>query len=143
MNTFLPYADFAQSAACLDGKRLIKQRLEVFQILGAINGGKGWANHPATRMWRPTTDALCLYGLAISLECEQRGWYSDLRARIHQYRKEQDPALVKMPKWLGMERFHASHRSNLLRKMPGWYSHFGWSEPNDLPYFWPNPEWIA
>lgn len=94
-------------------------------------------------MWRPTPDGLCLYGLAISNECESRGWYSDLAVRIHQYRKEQNNSLVVLPKWLGMERFHASHRSNLLRKMPEWYKYFGWEEPDNLPYFWPNPEWIA
>lgn len=33
--------------------------------------------------------------------------------------------------------FHASHRSNLLRKDPVWYSQFNWTEPNNLPYVWP------
>ena len=33
MQTFLPYADFAQSAKVLDMKRLGKQRVEVLQLL--------------------------------------------------------------------------------------------------------------
>ena len=41
------------------------------------------------------------------------------------------------PKWLGNKKFHASHRSNLLRKDREWYSQFGWTEPDDLPYIWP------
>lgn len=42
-----------------------------------------------------------------------------------------------MPPWFGREDFHASHRSNLLRKHPDWYRQFGWYEPDDLPYVWP------
>jgi hypothetical protein len=41
------------------------------------------------------------------------------------------------PPWLGDNTFHASHKSNLLRKDPVWYGQFGWSEPTDLPYVWP------
>jgi hypothetical protein len=38
---------------------------------------------------------------------------------------------------LGDEAFHASHRSNLLRKDRDYYGAFGWTEPDDLPYVWP------
>ncbi|HEY5312264.1 MAG TPA: hypothetical protein VIK18_07080, partial [Pirellulales bacterium] len=41
------------------------------------------------------------------------------------------------PPWLGSRKFHASHRSNLLRKKPAWYAQFGWKEPDNLPYVWP------
>ena len=36
MQTFLPYADFAESARALDQKRLGKQRVEVIQIVRAL-----------------------------------------------------------------------------------------------------------
>ena len=36
MQTFLPFADFSKSAACLDDKRLGKQRVECLQILKAL-----------------------------------------------------------------------------------------------------------
>jgi hypothetical protein len=42
-----------------------------------------------------------------------------------------------LPSWWGDDAVHASHRSNLLRKLPEHYSRFGWSEPCDLPYVWP------
>jgi hypothetical protein len=42
------------------------------------------------------------------------------------------------PPWLGLEIYHASHRSNLLRKDPVWYGKFGWIESPDLPYYWPS-----
>ena len=40
------------------------------------------------------------------------------------------------PYWLGNSDFHASHRSNLLRKDPEHYAQFGWTESDDLPYVW-------
>lgn len=53
MQTFLPYKSFAESAACLDNKRLGKQRVEVLQILKALhNPSYGWQNHPAVKMCR-------------------------------------------------------------------------------------------
>lgn len=45
-----------------------------------------------------------------------------------------------LPPWLGDPAFHASHRSNLLRKDPVHYGQFGWTEGPDLPYVWPVPE---
>ena len=45
--------------------------------------------------------------------------------------------IMKFPPWLFNEEFHASHRSNLLRKDPEYYGKFGWKETPDLPYIWP------
>jgi hypothetical protein len=43
---------------------------------------------------------------------------------------------VVLPKWFGNETFHSSHRANLLKKDPEFYSKYQWSEnPND-PYVW-------
>lgn len=39
--------------------------------------------------------------------------------------------------WLGDPAFHASHRSNLLRKNAEHYGAFGWTESPDLEYVWP------
>jgi hypothetical protein len=47
---------------------------------------------------------------------------------------------VVYPFWLGNEKFHASHRSNLLRKDFKFYSQYGWQEENNLPYIWPTKE---
>ena len=38
---------------------------------------------------------------------------------------------------MGDPAFHASHRSNLLRKDPTYYGAFGWAEDATLPYVWP------
>lgn len=53
MQTFLPVANFCESAKYLDKARLGKQRVEAMQILSTLSGAsRGWINHPAVRMWR-------------------------------------------------------------------------------------------
>ena len=133
MQTFLPYADFDQTARTLDSRRLGKQRVEAFQILRGLSiPDFGWRRHPAVRMWRGYEDALGLYMNACIREWIRRGYRNTLA-----FAETPDPALVAPPPWLGDERLHASHRSNLLRKDPLYYGQFGWSEDAQLPYFWP------
>lgn len=134
MNTFLPYPDFAQSAACLDRQRLGKQRVEVLQILNTLHGfSSGWQNHPAVKMWRGNTQALCAYGLQVCAVWVKRGYSDSCADKIAQFVGGE----LQYPLWLGNDTFHAAHRSNLLRKFPEWYGQFGWTEPLTLPYVWP------
>lgn len=135
MQTFLPYPDFRRSAQCLDRQRLGKQRVEAMQILNALRGkSKGWVNHPATRMWRGYEQMLELYLSACIAEWTCRGYQNSIPHPDSIYG---NPESFPMPPWLGDHSFHASHRSNLLRKMPDWYQQFGWSEPPTLDYVWP------
>jgi len=130
MQTFLPYPDFKASAEALDYKRLGKQRVETLQILNALNGKpSGWANHPAVRMWRGFEEALSNYGYCMVQEWVKRGYKNSMEFAF--------TANPKMPPWMGNENFHASHRSNLLRKDPIFYGQYGWVENADLPYLWP------
>ena len=138
MQTFLPVPSFRQSAAILDYRRLGQQRREVVQILRAIHGEtKGYANHPATKMWSKNVNALVRYGEAICREWVSRG-YQDKQLGVILSYFDSDKS-VDMPDWFGNNDFHAAHRSNLLRKKPEYYSNFNWSEPNDLPYHWSLP----
>jgi hypothetical protein len=41
-----------------------------------------------------------------------------------------------LPRWIGNEDFHNSHKSNLLRKDYNFYSKYGWNIESDLPYIW-------
>ena len=135
MQTFLPLPCYQVSAACLDRQRLGKQRVEVLQLLRALNGeSQGWRNHPATRMWDGYLESLVEYGVAVCVEWIRRGYRDTCRAKIvaHSWGDHPTP-----PWWLGDEKFHAAHRSNLLRKDPNNYGRFGWSEPTTLPYVWP------
>jgi len=136
MQTFLPYPDFAQSAAVLDMRRLGKQRVECKQIINALNGTKkGWQNHPATKMWRGHPGSLALYGRVVCLEWIDRGYNDSLLPFFGDALCVADRTLN--PPWFGNERLHASHRSNLLRKFPEHYRQFWPNEPDDLPYYWP------
>ncbi len=142
MNTFLPYASFVQSARVLDMRRLGKQRVETLQILRALhNPSYGWQNHPAVRMWRHSELRLITYGLAMCDEWLRRGYKDTCRDKIllmtehFAFSKEHwDPS------WLNDDRLHDSHKSNLLRKDPTWYSKFNWDVRDDLEYVWPVTE---
>lgn len=134
MQTFLPYADFKKSAACLDNKRLNKQILEaktIYDIVVENRTSGGWVSHPAVNMWRGYPEALALYFNACLDEWKRRG-------KHHSYEKIPivDEKNIRTPPWLGNERLHSSHRSNLLRK-DEWYDQFGWKEGWNLPYYWP------
>lgn len=136
MQTFLPYASFADSARVLDNRRLGKQRVETLQILNALTDPtKGWRNHPATKMWENNIGALVFYGLAICEEWIQRGYKDTCYSKIEKF-LDQYPC-GPLPPWLGDPDFHRSHQSNLVRKMPDHYRQFFPDIPDDLPYIWP------
>jgi hypothetical protein len=139
VQTFLPYNDFQKSVEVLDYRRLGKQRVETFQVLNILlerTPTKGWRNHPVTIMWTGYETALKAYQNITIREWARRGYknnmsYEDLSGET-----------IIMPPWFGDDRFHKSHRSNLLRKDFEYYSnHF--TEPVDIEYFWPGVEYAA
>jgi len=136
MQTFLPYPDYAASAAALDYRRLGKQRVEGYQILRTLLGiSDGWANHPAVKMWDGYEGALYHYTLACIGEWVNRGYRNTMILPYFH-----GAAYPVNPPWLGDDRLHSSHRSNLLRKEPGYYSQHGWTDDPNAPYWWPTQE---
>lgn len=147
MQTFLPIPSFRKSAAVIDNKRLGKQRVECKQILLCLGvpvgthapGASRWRNHPAVRMWDGYEAQLAAYSAIICREWRRRGFRDTLLVQFltvwHELTKDSEKVLY--PPWFGDPAFHASHRSNLLRKDFKHYSKFGWAEPIDLPYAWP------
>ncbi|MEV0306094.1 MSMEG_6728 family protein [Nonomuraea fuscirosea] len=153
MQTFLPYPDFAASAAVLDPLRLGKQRVETLQVLRALTvPGYGWRHHPVVKMWAGYEEALVRYGLEMC-----RHWCSLGRAdtcadtmttEVTRLRgtpvirgQAELAAAGELPPWLGDEKLHLSHRSALLRKDPGFYRPvFGDGDPDDLDYVWPRSD---
>jgi hypothetical protein len=144
VQTFLPYSSFGDSAKCLDYRRLGKQRVEAFQLLVAIGDewaldiraqkgltspAKGWTNHPAARMWYGHERSLGDYMNKMIEEWLSRGYNNTMPLYTN--------TTPLKPSWFGDLAFHASHRSNLLRKDISYYSQFDWGEPPDLPYVWP------
>jgi hypothetical protein len=98
----------------------------------------GWQNHPAVKMWRGHESALLEYQRAICNEWTGRG-YKDTCL-------EKTIALIgnvvgSIPKWVGNEKVHLSHRSNLLRKSPDHYKSLFEDNLNpDIEYCWPTEE---
>ena len=149
MQTFLPLDGYAASARVLDNRRLGKQRVECKQILrslGVVLDGKpsitgGWRYHPAVRMWKGYEYSLCCYAIAICSEWIERGYRDSLLPQFCACGEMfYHPMRTRRPPFMGLDKFHASHRSNLLRKNLSHYGMFGWAEPNNLPYSWPSSE---
>ena len=135
MQTFVPLPDYKESMRCLHprwhlGNQVWREGVTL------IRGG--WPHHPASKMWRGHEYHLGLYLLAgCDVLLERKGKdYPEIRRKIlEEMAKFPDTGA---PPWIGDETFHASHRSNLLRKYPDWYGQFGWTEPSTLPYIWPS-----
>jgi hypothetical protein len=135
MQTFMPLLTYEESAYVLDRQRLGKQRVETKQILQTLLGeSAGWRHHPAVKMWAGYESALCRYG-QMCRTWSSRGYIDNLYGFFEE--KYGALPLTGDPLWVGKTDFHASHRSNLLRKAPEWYGKFGWSEGPDMPYYWP------
>lgn len=146
MQTFVTYSDLKESARCLDSKRLNKQILETKQIYDTIvNNKKAWSNHPAVNMWRGCEIGLLFYGKVHYEEWQER-YVLGLRGGklIHKSGEEivneyyfRVAEALKFPSWAYDYELLFSHRSNLIRKNPEYYSKFWPNIPNDIPYYWP------
>ena len=154
LQSFLPLPSFEKSARVLDVKRLAAMRKESCQLALALSPycpvgipetiarkqaeflagavpKRGWSNHAAAKMWRGRLPALLHYLMVVDLEWKKRGYKSNLVIP--------DMGPLILPSWVGDDRFHSSHRSALLRKLPSHYEQWGWTEPPDLEYVWPGP----
>jgi hypothetical protein len=141
VQTFLPYPSFRESALVLDRARLGKQRVEALQVLRALTvPGYGWRNHPAAKMWTGRIPALTKYALVVTDTWIERGHADSVRDQVIVFAPDVDVLTqdeIAMPGWLGDADFHASHRSNLVRKDPEFYAPVFGDVPPDLPYVWP------
>ena len=136
MQTFLPYADFEDSAKVLDYRRLGKQRVEGMQIINAIENPnpQGWKNHPIVIMWTPFVTSLKHYTNVMIREWISQGYNNNMK--LYDVDELIGDDMVHFPYWLGKESFHSSHRANLLRKDYDYYSKYEWKENPESPYVW-------
>lgn len=138
----MPEDTYVASARVLDTKRLGKQRVEAKQIFLSLTDPEyGWKHHPAVKMWRGHEGSLLVYGMAVCREWTSRGHGDTLLEYFHgEILNSSYAEHDSFPPWIGDERFHEAHRSNLMRKDPEWYSQFYSHVPTDIPYFWPTKE---
>jgi len=141
MQTFLPYANFRKSARCLDRVRCFKQVVECRQILATagvrLKKKDGtWTksthpHHPIHKIWQGYIEALKFYHNCFLDQSLKNGYNTKIR-----HLRVGPVSEIEFPPFIGNEIFHASHRSNLLRKDADYYGQFGWGEPDNLPYVW-------
>jgi hypothetical protein len=149
MQTFLPYADFDQTAKVLDMKRLGKQRVEATTLLETlINKSLGknevaWSNHPCTIMWEGCEVMLWLYINAICSRWTSLGYKDNQLSKATelligglQRHIIAEESKSSQPWWLGSQ-LHLLHRSILIRKDPEFYAPQFVGVPDDLPVIWP------
>lgn len=142
MQTFLPYPSFERSAKSIDNLRLGNQTYRECKTL--INGG--WKNHPASKMWVGHERALAKYAYALACEMAHRKnknggpkwkpevvekWKNFWLDKMEEYPDTGDPH------WMGDEKFHVAHQSNLIRKDPEHYGPQFPGVPDNLEYVWP------
>jgi hypothetical protein len=137
MQTFLPYRSFEKSARALDNKRLGNQRVEAHIILKILEKKRkspdikiAWGNHPAVLMWEGYEEALKEYYNTMVRVWKEKGFRNSMKL----FRLSKN---ITYPGWLNSRKFHASHRSNLLRKNKEFYLQYKWTQPDNLPYVWP------
>lgn len=101
-----------------------------------------WGGHPAVKMWWTYENHLVDYGIAVCNEWISRGFKDTCKDKIIKHQKLAPNGFKGMPvQWLGDEKFHLSHKSNLIRKNPEYYRPiFGIDIPDNLPYIWPSKE---
>jgi hypothetical protein len=148
MQIFVPCETFEECAASLDNARLLKQLVEVYQLLRIAYGMpkldgspvRGWLNHPALIMWKPWPGAMARYADAIADECDRRGIKTGhLREQLAVFSRD-----GPMPEWWGDPSIHSSHRSRLLQKDFEKYRSHDWPEQHDpllseREYWWAVP----
>ena len=162
MQTFITSKYSSQIAQDLDNKRLHKQALEAWQILmvlceldpeGNHRTPKGWANHPAVKMWRGSEYYLYYYACNMVDEWVRRGYKSSLKEKLFKtiVAAEKKGIVIlgggiNEPSWWVdeevMNKVISSHRRALLVKNYEWYHNLEWKEdtefyPEGYTYFWP------
>lgn len=154
MQTFLPYKNFDKTAQALDNKRLNKQILEGYQILKVIGNPDpkaAWRNHPAVKMWRGSEHVLFSYLMSMIREANKRGIKTDKNKAnlVELFMLNSADWGHDNPIWydndIELARVTATHKFNLYRKDPIYYSDFHTAIHNSsnepccekCNYYWP------
>lgn len=120
MQVFVPYPSPIDVAKCLDRRRLIKQEIELNQILEAIDCRSGaWKNHPVVKMYAPFRQWLLHYRSCIIRYNE--GLFDDAEVWSKRADRIRPPFLTSD--------FCDQHKRRLYTKSPELY-----------PQFWPYGE---
>lgn len=137
MQTFLPFASYAESAKVLDSTRLnsgINEALVLVKSLARVyelnrRGESGWENHTIAKMWKGCELQLARFGHALATEFLYRplqGADKATRLSLRKVRLRLWTSLIEEmedrdfpdspPSLVGQEDFHSAFRALLLYK---------------------------
>jgi hypothetical protein len=86
-------------------------------------------------MWRGFEYTLTNYGIAMCKEWKRRGFRDTMQVKFEIIQGLVEP--MDPPWWIHSQVIHISHQSNLLRKLPEYYSNYFPKVTPGLPYVWP------
>jgi len=137
MQTFITDGDYHKSHRNLDPSRLGNQIYREALTLAR----RGWPHHSASIMWRGHIYELCEYAIAGLDVLHERGhYYPHHYDNFRSIQKEHKD--IGRPWWMldggYFYKFIRSHKSNLIRKLPDYYSQLWPDIPNNLEYLWPD-----
>jgi hypothetical protein len=109
--TWMPYSSYRKCATCFMDDDLKVMRGIVLRVLKYLDRGPTRHTNRAAELWRGHTQSLIRYGIAIALECRQRGFRDTslaiLRAKYQHGHSEK-------PQWVYWPALHESHQAYLL-----------------------------
>lgn len=124
-----------ETAQSLDKKRLNKQIIECQQILDAIEGvGKGWFNHPITKMYKDHAQWLRVYKWCLE---EYNNSQSDLLMLIHYNKFCED----NKPSFL-TEEYFTQMKKRLYTKNNQHYSQWESLGESEVNWYFVEGEWL-
>lgn len=148
MYTFLPYADFDETARTLLERDLEQQIMHTVIALDCLHEKDAetvaaWSKHPLMNMWRGYEVQLALYGQAMVTQAQIRGmdvdnyskrldWHYDTATFPDDFKMEKPPWFDDPDKMRWVER---SSRSLLVRRDSRYLTYWPGTSTNLTPYY--------
>lgn len=147
MQTYLPYADFYETAHCLrdyDLTTQIEHTVIILSTLHELDGFDGYQTHRAVKMWREYDAQLSHYGLVMCEEAEKRGlevsgqderlaWHLGNIASVEDFEMSKPPWMLDRR----MKRVETTSRAVLLRRDRDFYKQYKWNVPEMSTLYYP------
>ncbi|MFA5344717.1 MAG: pyrimidine dimer DNA glycosylase/endonuclease V [Candidatus Omnitrophota bacterium] len=109
--TWMPYSSYRKCAACFEDSDLKHMRVNILRTLRYLERNSRPTRHKAVELWRGFEQSLIRYGIAIALECRQRG-FSD--TSLVTLRSKYRHGYSQKPDWVYWTDLQESHRAYLL-----------------------------
>lgn len=139
---YLPHPDFEVSAQAFDSAMLQVNIDNIINLLENFHETE-FAQPVDDRQrlaWKDHEVSLCWYGIVLCVEMERRQLHASSRARLEWHLDMASAGAFSMdrPDWVGDERVHTSHQSQLIAHNPRVYAPAFPGIPDNLPVWWPH-----